>query len=422
MNMIPASSLFEMEVENLNFVTDITSQACEDPNGGMNLNLHNVLERPHLNENYNLFSKDYQLSSGTLTALGVGSLKDLCDIPTSNNDEYLSVPTQEVDSSEVAGINYHDFFDECVESTGAGQLNSHTTSGILHTQKASGSLKAYKEETLPEKPVKNFIGNTQVEAEFIPLKCEKQKNPPYLLEQGEIYCKPEHPVNIKVKGIEEGQTVSISLQFTAPLLENSPVLACKQHRRGDEDTPISLTQHLPGELLKNEDPSKFSFFSTIKKCDYKLIDDHPTIVIPAQGGDINRDGSMVFNLVFICLNSCHKTKGKQIYLLMKLADNKGNVIKEQRFNIRVCKNVKRDHKEKLAAEDQKDAPMAKKLKLDPEEVGSRSVPHCEPNLNTNEEEKRHFLIYGAPSKLQKCQGLFELLDVKLEPLPLGSQE
>ncbi|KAK4317189.1 hypothetical protein Pmani_011718 [Petrolisthes manimaculis] len=384
------------------------------------LNMPNILERPHLNGNCNLLSKDYQLSSGILTDVGVDSVKDLCYIPTSNNDEirYLSVPTQEVDS-EVTGIDYNDLFDDYVGNTGAGQLNSPTTSGILHTQKASESLKAYKEETRPENPVKEFIGNKQVEAEFIPQKCEKQKNPPYLLEQGEIYSKPENPVNIKVKGIEEGQTVSISLQFMAPLLENTPVLACKQHRRGDEDTPIS---HPPGELLKYEYPSQFSFFSTIKKCDYKLIDDHPTIVIPAQGKDINRDGSMIFNLVFICLNSCHKAKGKQIYLLMKLADNKGNVIKEQRFNIRVCKNVKRDHKEKLAAEDQKETPMAKRLKLDPEEVGSVSVPRCEPYVNTNEEEKEYCLIYGAPSKLRMFQDLFKTLDIKLEPWPLGSQE
>lgn len=145
------------------------------------------------------------------------------------------------------------------------------------------------------------------------------------LDSGEIFCKPNYPVNFKVVGIKEEQMVNISLRYMDTMLEDSPVVACAQHRlRGEDTSQHALFQHQPQELLKYKYPSDFSLFSTMKTCDYKCINEHPTVVIQAQDID-QKDNSMMFNLVFTCLNSCHKTRGKQMYLLMKLSDSQGLV-------------------------------------------------------------------------------------------------
>lgn len=151
-----------------------------------------------------------------------------------------------------------------------------------------------------------------------------------------IFCKPNIPVNFKVVGVKKEQMVNISLQYMDPMLENSPVVACGQHRLRGEDVPQHVPfQHLPQELLNYKYPPEFSFFSTMKTCGYELIHEHPTVVIKVQEEDIDQeDDSMMFNLVFICLNSCHKTRGKHMYLLMKLTDSQGLV--EYLFLVHHC--------------------------------------------------------------------------------------
>lgn len=147
------------------------------------------------------------------------------------------------------------------------------------------------------------------------------------LDPNEIFCKPNIPVNFKVVGVKKEQVVNISLRYMDTMLENNPVVACRQHRLRGEDVPQHAPfQHPPQELLKYKYPGDFAFFSTMKTCDYELINEHPTAIIQVQEELIDQeDDSMMFNLVFICLNSCHKTRGKHLYLSMKVADSQGLV-------------------------------------------------------------------------------------------------
>ncbi|XP_068249860.1 uncharacterized protein [Palaemon carinicauda] len=167
-------------------------------------------------------------------------------------------------------------------------------------------------------------------ADFFAIPSDKSRNPPYLLKDTiNIITKNNEPIKFCLQGADINQIVTVTMRYTEEKYKNNPVLACKLDRKEDSFPFVVSPAGEEIELTK------------------ETINDHPTVhfSLPAQNLDSD-NGCFPFYVTVVCLNSCHKNNGKKIQLIMKLVDPQANkIIRESRFNIRACKNVKRDFKE-----------------------------------------------------------------------------
>lgn len=159
----PGSSLFEMDDFSPDFGLDVTSSLFEGSNINTAVKFSDIQQRPHVVENYSCFTKDNCQASEKLVAMGVPSLNGGSTYINTNNTiedhSYVSMPSQEIDCSKLNGIDERQFFEECVGIPNAGHPNTA--------------------ENDDETPALNCSKNS--EPEFIPQKCDKKKNPHYLV-------------------------------------------------------------------------------------------------------------------------------------------------------------------------------------------------------------------------------------------------
>lgn len=163
----PGSDLLEMDglLDGLGMVSTL----FENPNSNMTIRISDIQERPQVVENNIHLTKNNYQASAQLGAIGMNSLNArptyFADRAT-NEDIYVSMPTQEIDCSKLYCIE-EEF---SPEYTGIPEVNK-----LNPAEKDSRWIETVREETLPVNDGKNC------EPEFIPQKCEKKKNPPYLV-------------------------------------------------------------------------------------------------------------------------------------------------------------------------------------------------------------------------------------------------
>lgn len=171
--------------------------------------------------------------------------------------------------------------------------------------------------------------------EFTALPAEKKRNPPYLVKgDSKIATRNEEPVKFCLGGAKVCQVVKISMRYSEEKFKNTPVNACPLHikgKNGNCNFEVSTKVH--------------------EQCRYDDILGHYTasLTLCADNFDLSED--FKFFITFRCLNSCHKENGKKMELIMTLIDLDGKALKESRFEIRACKNVKRDYKEAFQDEE-----------------------------------------------------------------------
>lgn len=174
--------------------------------------------------------------------------------------------------------------------------------------------------------------------DIYPLASEKERNPPYLIKGKDITTKNDIPVSFMIEGCKPQDKVRISMRFCDELNKDMPVKCCKMHSDGNGKRPSDL-------------PSYFNFYLTTK-CSYlngtEDALNHPTAEIDLKDQvPAIIDGKFKFSIVFLCLNSCHRQLSKQMELVVIVYNSDWkDLYKKECIDIRVCKNVKRDHREK----------------------------------------------------------------------------
>ncbi|XP_050696141.1 uncharacterized protein LOC126985382 isoform X2 [Eriocheir sinensis] len=132
---------------------------------------------------------------------------------------------------------------------------------------------------------------------------------------------PNKDIPIKVVGAQGGYVVEVGMRYTTGVHHDTPVLACKTH---DDNDKAGFPFHVPKlHVVKMKDHG------------------HPTVKIPVPNNGSD-EGTFTFSVVFWCLNSCHRKYGKGQEMILKLYDMRGNLLKEARIKLRICKNVNRD--------------------------------------------------------------------------------
>lgn len=171
------------------------------------------------------------------------------------------------------------------------------------------------------------LTNDSIEIGALPSK--KKKNPPYKVDGKDITTLNKTPVSFFLCGVKSEHSVHVSMRYIDEICKNTAVTPCKNHQDWKE-RPANL-------------PSDFNFHLT-RECSYQRKDNHPTAVVRFDNVDANE--MVEFNIVFLCLNSCHKTNGKLTEVVITVLGSDGVVLMEERFSMRICRNVKRDHKQK----------------------------------------------------------------------------
>ncbi|XP_047477323.1 uncharacterized protein LOC125030945 isoform X2 [Penaeus chinensis] len=166
----------------------------------------------------------------------------------------------------------------------------------------------------------------------------RKKNIPYLLKEDFITTKPVTPVTFVMSGARQDQFIEVSMRYSENPNQNKPVNVCKEHQ-DCEICKDNQRNHPENFNFCIYQPEKFS-------CQYNLMDGHPTALLTLTDDVISEDGQVTFNIIFPCLNSCniHRSYGKKLHLILKIFDREKNQIGNPiQFQVRVCKNVKRDH-------------------------------------------------------------------------------
>lgn len=167
---------------------------------------------------------------------------------------------------------------------------------------------------------------------FVAIQSDKSKNPPYMIgDESKIVTKDKEPIKFCLQGAGVNQIITATLRYTEEKFKNNPVLACKLHRKDDHAFAFMLSA--AGEEVKQDKES---------------ILEHPTVHFRLQADNLDLNGSFTFYITMLCLNSCHKSDGKKVELVLKVLDgfsNEEQLIKENKFHMRVCRNVKRDFRE-----------------------------------------------------------------------------
>ncbi|KAK8721525.1 hypothetical protein OTU49_012759 [Cherax quadricarinatus] len=212
-------------------------------------------------------------------------------------------------------------------------INDHTTEPVYQCAEPPNNTGTEPQEpsniidTEPQ-AFERMIRHTSEDIRIYPLASEKTKNPPYLLKGKDITVKNLKPVTLIVEGCQGNDKLEISMRYMEEQFKTVGVYPCKNH------------------LEESKMPEKdFNFTLITTPCAYKVIDDHPTALVDIKQELID-NGNFKFHIMFLCLNSCHRKRGKKIELLLKVFNpGKTALLKEEHINLRICKNVKRDYKE-----------------------------------------------------------------------------
>nr|XP_027233372.1 uncharacterized protein LOC113824784 [Penaeus vannamei] len=166
----------------------------------------------------------------------------------------------------------------------------------------------------------------------------KKKNTPYLLKENSITTKPMTPVAFVVSGAKQARYIQVSMRYSENPNQNKPVNVCKLHQ-DCEICKDNQSEHPKNFNFCINHPEKFS-------CQYSHVDGHPTAILTLVEDVISEDGKAKFDIIFPCLNSCnvHRHYGKKLHLILEIFDREENQLGNPiQFQVRVCKNVKRDH-------------------------------------------------------------------------------
>lgn len=170
---------------------------------------------------------------------------------------------------------------------------------------------------------------------FVPIESEKKRNQPYLIRSTKIATKNDEPVKFCLRGAKANQIVTICMRYTEEKYKHIPVNPCRLHQK-DNGNSNFLVSSLGGSpvMYRNDE------------------DGHPTAHMVIGHIDMVEMSNFIFFVTFICLNSCHKNNGKKMELVCKLLDPAtSQVVSQSNFEVRVCKNVKRDYKEVIQGGD-----------------------------------------------------------------------
>ncbi|KAK7067082.1 hypothetical protein SK128_025290 [Halocaridina rubra] len=226
------------------------------------------------------------------------------------------------------------------------------------------------------------------EVEFLPLDTDKKRNPPYMLKEGskgiKIASKNHEPVKFCHRGAKlPGDTITASLRYSEEKHKSVPVHACLLHRidsKNDSNFMVSSAGINVGNT----------------KWELEEIIDHPTASFTFPDNITNFYEDFIFFVTFKCLNSCHKDYGKKMELILQHIKKDGCLYKENRFEVRVCKNVKRDYKE--AFEEQQNSGKRKRHQRD-EMKTPQYQEKSQPGPSTSQENE----INERTAKLQMCE-------------------
>ncbi|XP_064089531.1 uncharacterized protein LOC135203626 [Macrobrachium nipponense] len=262
---------------------------------------------------------------------------DLKEISGSTNGLLPIVPSRFVSQDQLAHVSIELPDSENAEEVEEEEFTLDENGPILMIQDAlceNDDHNGYIEQGLDEglREVIQVINENDCirSVNFVAVESEKSKNPPYMIgDESKIVTKDNEPIKFCLQGAKVNQTVIATLRYTEEKFKNNPVHACKLHRK--DDNAFAFILSAAGEEVKQEKDS---------------ILEHPTVYFQLQADNLVFDGSFTFYITMLCLNSCHKSDGKRVELVLKVLDgNEERPIKENRFNMRVCRNVKRDFRE-----------------------------------------------------------------------------
>lgn len=212
-----------------------------------------------------------------------------------------------------------------------------------------------------------------------------------MIKDTRITTKNDEPVKFCLTGAQPCQVVSVTMRYTEEKYKNSPVNPCLMHKMKSEDHRFNFLVSMPTDSDGN--------------CRYDIIQDHPTANLMLNANLLDLNGDFVFYITMKCLNSCHKESGKKMELIFKLKDpSKDGILQENHFEIRVCKNVKRDYKE--ACEDNEG--MAKKrMKVNADAFFTAPVPVTQATPIYQEEEVKPGQSSANPVQVHMLSPLVE---------------
>ncbi|XP_068249865.1 uncharacterized protein [Palaemon carinicauda] len=169
---------------------------------------------------------------------------------------------------------------------------------------------------------------------FVPVESNKKRNQPYLIRSSKIATKNDEPVKFCLRGGKANQIVTICMRYTEEKYKHIPVFTCRLHQKENENSNFQVSSLGGSPIMYRNDE-----------------DGHPTAHMVISDVDMDEMSNFIFFVTFVCLNSCHKGNGKKMELVCKLLDPAtSQVMKQNNFEVRVCKNVKRDYKEVIQGE------------------------------------------------------------------------
>ncbi|XP_064089526.1 longitudinals lacking protein, isoforms J/P/Q/S/Z-like [Macrobrachium nipponense] len=170
---------------------------------------------------------------------------------------------------------------------------------------------------------------------FVPIESEKKRNQPYLIRSTKIATKNDEPVKFCLRGAKANQIVTICMRYTEEKYKHIPVNPCRLHQKDNGNSNFLISSIGGSPVMYRNDE-----------------DGHPTAHMVIGHVDMVEMSNFIFFVTFICLNSCHKNNGKKMELVCKLLDpTTSQVVSQSNFEVRVCKNVKRDYKEVIQGGD-----------------------------------------------------------------------